>query len=825
MELISVVIPVFNQRDNLERCLGTLCGFHSAEYSLEIILVDDGSLDGSGELCRKYILEYENIHYFYQENTGASAARNTGIRSAKGKYIFFLDADDGLKPGTIEKAAVFFDSVYDEVDMVTYPITTICNGRKLPPHFRYQYLTKSGVYDIRKYPYIGQTTMNIAVKNRFDDNLFFEDGLSILEDQKYCCDMLKEKKMLGFCSEGEYFYFRSPQSTSGKLSGSCYIFEQSMEFFEGLFAEYEEVPLAFQGLYVYDLYWKMCSNILFPYHYREPRYTQEVERIWALLKRCNADVIIKHPAMDFFEKYYFLRQMGKNTLQLRVGSEFFELLYQGKLLVREQSMEMVITKIVVEGTSVEIFGFLKSVCFQFQNGQPVFYAVENGGVSRKNLELWSSAHNYYQSNEPTQCFLAMTYRCDVSEIRRFHFEVEMQNRIFPVHYYFMPLTPFSHIHRRYTYKKGGLHIAINKKNEFHISKCKSQKKCRIWLYYDCKGVSSDNGMLQFVHDRKKKDGIKRYYVISDRYRQNLIGNRNEYVLFGSRKHQKLFLQAEKIITAYIEENNVIPFSPEKYDRYAGKFHFEVIYLQHGVLQIKMPWKYSREKIMADKVVVSTEQEISLWKQGGFRERDLWKCKMPRFDFLGHRFSPKKKILFAPSWRSYLVGENRKGEWERLDIKFLSSVYYRKIQDFINSPQLEKILEKEDYLLEVKLHPIFAGYQNLFKVTSSRVYFVEQTADESEYALFITDFSSWVYDFLYMQIPVLLFIPDYVEFKAGMNGYHELNENVTDWSQTSTEAGEVIDRIKVFFKCGRGMELYADFFQEECAREAIYKKLI
>ena len=199
--------------------------------------------------------------------------------------------------------------------------------------------------------------------------------------------------------------------------------------------------------------------------------------------------------------------------------------------------------------------------------------------------------------------------------------------------------------------------------------------------------------------------------------------------------------------------------------------------------------------------------------------------MPRFDFLRPMSNPKKKILFAPSWRSYLVGENREGEWERLNKKFLSSVYYRKIQDFINSPQLEKILEKNDYLLEVKLHPIFAGYQNIFEVNSSRVYFVEQVTDESEYALFITDFSSWLYDFLYMQIPVQLFIPDYVEFRAGMNGYHELNGNVTDWSQVSTEVGEVIERIKVFFKCGRGMELYVDFFQEECAREAIYKKLI
>lgn len=58
---------------------------------------------------------------------------------------------------------------------------------------------------------------------------------------------------------------------------------------------------------------------------------------------------------------------------------------------------------------------------------------------------------------------------------------------------------------------------------------------------------------------------------------------------------ELLLHASKIITAFIENNNVFPFPEKEYSRYANQMHFETIYLQHGVLHIDMPWKYSPEK--------------------------------------------------------------------------------------------------------------------------------------------------------------------------------------------------------------------------------------
>ena len=323
--------------------------------------------------------------------------------------------------------------------------------------------------------------------------------------------------------------------------------------------------------------------------------------------------------------------------------------------------------------------------------KPILCAVENDGKLTKKIELFSSAHNYYLSHEKTQRFWAMRYRCKVSEVQNMHFEVEVGGYWFPVHYYFMPLTPFSHVLKRYSYQNGNIQIQIDEKNEIHFAEVTNRNQEKIWLYYDCSGVQYDNGLLQFKHDADKKDGIKRYYIVSDERQREAFSGKKNMVLFGSRKHQKLFLQAEKVITAYIEENNIFPFKSDEYDIYAGRFRFKTIYLQHGVLHIDMPWKYTPEKVIADRIVVSTEQEAQLWIKNGYEESQLWKYKMPRFEYLKSSGKKKRKILFALSWRAYLTGNNIDHHWELLERKFLNSSYYKKIQQFLNADTLGECL--------------------------------------------------------------------------------------------------------------------------------------
>lgn len=95
LPLISVIVPVYNVRDYLEKCLLSIC---VQTYSnLEIILIDDGSSDGSGELCDLYAQRDKRIKVIHQVNAGQSAARNRGLDIAQGEFLGFVDSDDWIE--------------------------------------------------------------------------------------------------------------------------------------------------------------------------------------------------------------------------------------------------------------------------------------------------------------------------------------------------------------------------------------------------------------------------------------------------------------------------------------------------------------------------------------------------------------------------------------------------------------------------------------------------------------------------------------------------------------------------------------------------------
>lgn len=99
--LITVIIPIYNIMDCLERCVSSVCA--QTYRNLEILLVDDGSTDGTGALCDRLAERDGRIRVFHKENGGSSSARNLGLQKARGEYLGFVDSDDFIEPDMYER--------------------------------------------------------------------------------------------------------------------------------------------------------------------------------------------------------------------------------------------------------------------------------------------------------------------------------------------------------------------------------------------------------------------------------------------------------------------------------------------------------------------------------------------------------------------------------------------------------------------------------------------------------------------------------------------------------------------------------------------------
>ena len=122
--LVSVIIPVYNVEPYLREALDSVL---SQTYdNLEIILIDDGSTDGSGDICDEYALHDSHIRVIHQNNKGLSAARNAGLDVISGDYIVFLDSDDVYLPEYVSYLKEIL--VKEDADIVECKLKTFRNG-------------------------------------------------------------------------------------------------------------------------------------------------------------------------------------------------------------------------------------------------------------------------------------------------------------------------------------------------------------------------------------------------------------------------------------------------------------------------------------------------------------------------------------------------------------------------------------------------------------------------------------------------------------------------------------------------------------------------
>ena len=175
----SIIIPVYNVEQYLKACLDTVIAQNYSDF--EVICVNDGSTDGSRSILDEYAAKYSNISIINQENKGLSAARNAGIRAAKGDYIFFLDSDDWIEPDTLkiladkqngEDLLCFNGRRYFEDGRTETPDTGIVEDRLTGWEYYNKYALVS-----RKFHFVCTVLRLYRREYLLKNNLFFEEGI------------------------------------------------------------------------------------------------------------------------------------------------------------------------------------------------------------------------------------------------------------------------------------------------------------------------------------------------------------------------------------------------------------------------------------------------------------------------------------------------------------------------------------------------------------------------------------------------------------------------------------------------------------------------
>ena len=209
---ISAIVPVYNTAAYLRRCVDSLLAQTLAPA--EIILVDDGSSDQSGDLCDQYAAQWPGmIRVIHQQNAGPSVARNTGIDAASGAYLSFIDSDDYLEPDAFERLTQALggaDMVCGEMIVEKPDGGVYCQNRK-DVHF--QWSAQEALIELCSYRYLRFSCCAALYQRHLFDGLRFPPG-TLCEDYYLQYQLIAASRSVVYTSRPVYRYFQRPRSRS-----------------------------------------------------------------------------------------------------------------------------------------------------------------------------------------------------------------------------------------------------------------------------------------------------------------------------------------------------------------------------------------------------------------------------------------------------------------------------------------------------------------------------------------------------------------------------------------------------------------------------------
>ena len=264
---LSIIIPMYNAEKYIGICLDSILDSNLLKEEYEIVIVNDGSQDKSPEIAQDYAARYSNVTYLTQENQGQSTARNYGIKTCQGEYVWCVDADDKLISEQLPKIVGALDR-YKNLDILAVQLQNVTEEGKYLDIECTQPLVEhnriiSGVEAVISGYIPSSVCALIARRELFiENNVFFVKGITH-QDVELTYRLMPHAKFVMFSDIIPYLYIYHPNSTSKSL-----VLEKKIKYIKDdiyIIKSFQKLALSFKqdNLLLYKVIYNQSQNVLF----------------------------------------------------------------------------------------------------------------------------------------------------------------------------------------------------------------------------------------------------------------------------------------------------------------------------------------------------------------------------------------------------------------------------------------------------------------------------------------------------------------------------------------------------------------------------------
>lgn len=273
MPIVSIIVPVYNTEKYLHRCIDSILAQTFTNF--EVLLIDDGSKDSSGEICEEYADKDKRIRVIHKSNTGVSDTRNRGLDIAQGKYIIFLDADDYWYDHTaLEKLVETAEECNLDIVRGEYKAVDECGNDlfERPLSIKKQQLSYKILSSSVFYSQImcGENFLVLSlIRKEIIGNLRFNINRSFLEDMEFYANLLVKSLRCMFIPLRFYAYRKNENSASyiPKVKNLIDSFSMTVVFDQCTFkAKDEELKKIYRYNSIMMYYWTLDTLSQYPFY-------------------------------------------------------------------------------------------------------------------------------------------------------------------------------------------------------------------------------------------------------------------------------------------------------------------------------------------------------------------------------------------------------------------------------------------------------------------------------------------------------------------------------------------------------------------------------